>query len=334
MKTAETVVLDYAPGAGIKQALAHARVVPVTDDLAERESCLKKIQGIRSRLLPVEAEASAELAKQERVALEEVGLAKTMNNISHLGEAKLLDPAAFAVRNKDGLPLLAPFSLGSAEATIQSEGNDVLPVCCLNYYRDVKEKLAARNGFLGSLIFPIFAVALAYLFFWLSDLTVSSVLDQTFPASILFGTVLFITAIVAEATEGRLKQGIIFGACFLLLMVLWPIAGLLILGAFSQISFRRLWVASAKFSGMIPASARAKINEAKLCGGFKEIFLLAEVPRWEVRNEPMPMPTLKGDPLTVGFDGERFWLIDAWETTTAEQYVADEFVTKPNDPAV
>ena len=57
---------------------------------------------------------------------------------------------------------------------------------------------------------------------------------------------------------------------------------------------------------------------------FQEIFLLAETPHWDVKLlEPVRIPL--SDPLVVGYDGQKFWLITAFDMTSLEQHIADNY---------
>jgi len=80
---------------------------------------------------------------------------------------------------------------------------------------------------------------------------------------------------------------------------------------------------STKFTGAIPDEVREKIRAAESSGEFDEVMLIAEVPEWKIDQTVVLVP--KGDPLVVGKKGELLWLIDAFDTTPIEEYVAKEF---------
>jgi hypothetical protein len=74
-----------------------------------------------------------------------------------------------------------------------------------------------------------------------------------------------------------------------------------------------LW---ARFSGVIPDHIRERITTVRQ--DFDQILIVAEVPVWQ---QMVP----HGDPLVVGRYGSLFWLVDKFDTTSIEEYVAKEF---------
>lgn len=69
---------------------------------------------------------------------------------------------------------------------------------------------------------------------------------------------------------------------------------------------------AATFNGVIPASTRAKIAEAKKV--FKAIFIMAEP---DLSYEEVQLPI--GDPVVCGWDGQQLWFVDDFETTAVEE---------------
>lgn len=86
---------------------------------------------------------------------------------------------------------------------------------------------------------------------------------------------------------------------------------------------------SAEFMSFIPSDVKARIAEAR--PNFKQLFVIAEVPKWTVteRNAPKPRPRPTADPLVVGFDGVSFWLVAAFDATPLERYIEDEWCVEP-----
>lgn len=77
---------------------------------------------------------------------------------------------------------------------------------------------------------------------------------------------------------------------------------------------------TATFTGVIPETVRGTIrNHAK-----DPVFLLTEVSEWDVRHTAIPVHT---DPLVVVHKYGRLWLIDKFDTTPVEEYIAREFVS-------
>lgn len=75
--------------------------------------------------------------------------------------------------------------------------------------------------------------------------------------------------------------------------------------------------ASVTFSGVIPDDVRRVLVAAK--PRFKDIRVLAEVDRWKVKETEVP--ALNTDPLVIGYDGEEFWLLAAFDITPLEEAV-------------
>jgi len=79
----------------------------------------------------------------------------------------------------------------------------------------------------------------------------------------------------------------------------------------------------AAFSGVIPAETKAKISDAKASMAFTDIRVLAEAD-WTVDVQPAPYYT---DPIVVGLVEDQMWVIDVFDPTPLEDYIAREFTT-------
>lgn len=80
----------------------------------------------------------------------------------------------------------------------------------------------------------------------------------------------------------------------------------------------------AQFAMLIPQNVREEIIRVR--GQFKKIFVVAEVPRWDLKQTVIPRPNK--DPLVVGYDGVNYWLIAAFDPTPLEEYIKMEFCVK------
>ena len=80
----------------------------------------------------------------------------------------------------------------------------------------------------------------------------------------------------------------------------------------------------AQFGMLIPQNVKEQIVRAR--GEFKEIFVVAEAPRWDLKQTAIPRPDK--DPLVVGYDGVNYWLIAAFDPTPLEEYIKAEFCVK------
>lgn len=80
----------------------------------------------------------------------------------------------------------------------------------------------------------------------------------------------------------------------------------------------------AQFAMLIPQAIKEEITRVR--GEFKEMFVVAEVPRWDFKQTAIPRP--HKDPLVVGYDGSNYWLIAAFDPTSLEAYIKAEFCVK------
>jgi hypothetical protein len=90
---------------------------------------------------------------------------------------------------------------------------------------------------------------------------------------------------------------------------------------------------TAEFDGILPKATREKARAAK--EHFDNLYLIVDQQhRWKSRLLPDPTPRAL-DPLLIGElkQGRRrqFFLLDQFDLTEAEQYLADEFATKEDE---
>lgn len=71
------------------------------------------------------------------------------------------------------------------------------------------------------------------------------------------------------------------------------------------------------FTGVLPPEVRATVIAAKR--HFTQVLVLAEVDHWQI--EEREIPAIRTDPLVVGFDGQDFWLIAAFDLTPIEEAI-------------
>ena len=125
--------------------------------------------------------------------------------------------------------------------------------------------------------------------------------------------------------------------------VFFVLVGGWILGAFltyllSEMLLNRIcpWkklIITAEFDGILPKATREKARAAK--DSFDNLYLIVDQQlRWKstLLRDPTPRAL---DPLLIGElkQGRRhqFFLIDQFDLTEAEQYLADEFATKQDE---
>jgi hypothetical protein len=153
-------------------------------------------------------------------------------------------------------------------------------------------------------------------------LTRLSVVLGIFPILILL--VSHTAAMVGAAVPYVILGGWILGA-FLLY-----VPSLFVLNRFCP--WKKL-VITAEFNGILPKEAREKARAAK--DHFDNLYLIVDQQhRWKSLLLPDPRPRVL-DPLLIGElkqgRGRKYYLIDQFELTEAEQYLADEFATKPDE---
>jgi hypothetical protein len=91
-------------------------------------------------------------------------------------------------------------------------------------------------------------------------------------------------------------------------------------------------VITAEFNGILPKEAREKARAAK--DHFDNLYLIVDQQyRWRSILLPDPRPRVL-DPLLIGEleqgRGRKYYVIHQFDLTEAEQYLADEFATKPD----
>jgi hypothetical protein len=90
-------------------------------------------------------------------------------------------------------------------------------------------------------------------------------------------------------------------------------------------------VITAEFNGILPKEAREKARAAK--DHFDNLYIIVDQQhRWKSVLLPDPKPPVL-DPILIGElkqgRGRKFFVIHQFDLTEAEQYLADEFATKP-----
>jgi hypothetical protein len=128
----------------------------------------------------------------------------------------------------------------------------------------------------------------------------------------------------AALAPGALLLGASFGATLLV--------GLLLSAGFINRAYPPQTLSlSASFEGLLPAATRAKALRAR--AHFDQLYLVVDQQqRWQSALLPVPASVLL-DPLLVGERREhfrsRYYLIDQFDLTQAEDYLASEFLQVP-----
>jgi hypothetical protein len=128
---------------------------------------------------------------------------------------------------------------------------------------------------------------------------------------------------VREAVPIVLVGGWVLGAFFIYLL------GLLVL---NQVCPWKKLVLTAEFNGLLPKETREKARAAK--EQFDKLYLVVDQQRrWKSVLLPDPSPRIL-DPLLIGElqqdSVRKYYLIDQFDLTEAEQYLTDEFAVRPD----
>jgi hypothetical protein len=117
-----------------------------------------------------------------------------------------------------------------------------------------------------------------------------------------------------------------------------PLATAILIHLASQLVLNRLaprkkLVLTGDFDGLLPRRVRERARAAK--SHFDHLYLIVDQQqRWKSVLLPDPVPRLL-DPLLIAERKEgrrrKFYLVDQFDLTGAEQYLADEFASKTND---
>jgi hypothetical protein len=218
--------------------------------------------------------------------------------LAEFPDAQVLDPSVFGWRDKKGFPRLAPFSPKSDTVVFVGTRlfSEHFPHSLKGYYKDIAPRL--RNSY--------------------------QELPGDFPMYFIgSGIVGLVLSVVVWCISAFFGQDLPMRWFFLSSL------GSLILGVLLPEPQGLSYRIEAQFSGLVPDTVRQVIRRAEQCSGFKEVFILAEVSVWKKSLEPAPVMSRHPDPLVVGFDGARYWLLAKFDVTTLEQAVSDEFASKP-----
>lgn len=292
----------------------------------------------QSGMLPIEADASGKVQREITKVLNETDVKGVLKRFP---DAKLLDTSAFTMRRSDtGLPILAPFSLESADVSMGrgKEGFSFgFPNSLKSFYKDVDRTINGRRSEKIKMT-TLVAFDLCALILWAVGW------HQIGAGTGLWNWVWFslgvIVPIVAAVILGwfLLQEDImpedeLIGSAraHLLTPLSLPALGaMIVLGLLDDHSelFNAREI-SARFGGILPEEVRALSFRARNSALFDEVFILAEVPKWQIKDTGTPLLSRDGDPLLIGHEGGRFWLLAAFDVTPVEEYVAREYATNP-----
>lgn len=258
--------------------------------------------------------AKAKKLKAQLFGIEAKAAQKVEERISELGEEhkrlKLIQKSGtkypevslevLNMRHANGLPKFALFALSSPTFEINSRDpifgtismEPALPAELARCYKDVPQTL--RN--LGQKLLKLYEKR------WFASLVLA------------VGVLLFCSPIVlfSEDSRGRFPP-------YSILIALVSCVPILISAGLSLRRSRLFFSISAEYDGLMPAPVREKVREAK--DDFDQIFVLSEVSEWQIEKVVQPVR----DPLVLGWQGGRLFLIADYDTTPTEEYVKKEF---------
>lgn len=79
------------------------------------------------------------------------------------------------------------------------------------------------------------------------------------------------------------------------------------------------------FEGLIPADVKQQIVETQ--PHFKQLYVVAEAGKWDLKQSA---PIRRADPLLVGWDTCRLWILASFDTTPIEKYIESQALQKFN----
>jgi hypothetical protein len=263
---------------------------------------LERLVEARASMLPAEAAARSDL-ESRIVELERRGRAEQKGR--RLG-LSILSPEIFQWK-KNNLPAFAVFDItGDGECVISTDpAQEKIPTSVKAFYQQVLPQALTNRvqAFFTKHFKAIWCI---------SALIVEACYFYTAQAS-------------TSVTWGRFVLGLILGIlasfCASLMCLIVLIAGWTLFARESQTT------AFARFDGLIPQPVKQKIKFFQ--SEFKEILIVAEA-NWTLSQEKQALrvPAVC-DPLVVGWDGDYFWLIDRFDTSTVERLASDEFAVRP-----
>lgn len=252
----------------------------------------KRLQELERRLTALHAKHDGmfELEKDTKTKLGEkiAGFEKEKTRLTLPDKYPHLDPAVLAWRDEKGFPKFALFHLDDDETYISSKKGIPYPESLKKYYTDVYDRLVGK----------VEKKKTASIFAGLS-ICIASIAGVSM-AITYYG--------LGHFDPFSLVPGLIVGMFLGLFGILTTQS---ILGDTVEIS--------ARYNGAIPDATRAKIKLAEKDFGLQNIFILSDV-SWVQK-------TTYTDPLVIGLKDGNLWLIDAFETTPSEEYIAQEFTT-------
>jgi hypothetical protein len=289
-------------------------------DVQEGKARVSRLKEKRRCLLGIEQVAADALREQEDESHTKVAdlrrTSKLRKKMSETKGAKILSLDAFRLRNRDGSPKLAVFSLKHPDFTISTEEYGLLDNPGNGRLADIVGYALIIATFIGSIAFFEMMFHWGRIgWFWEG----------------LVGGVAGVVAVVLECLIMFDLAGWIYHKTHD--AWLWPILPKEMASCYEDVietlrekkrvmgSKKGLeWKAS--YRGVIPDEVKGKIKQARRI--FKQVFIVAEPEKWSLEKVTYP----PGDPLVVGWDGKLLWLVDSFDTTPLEEYVKLEYATK------
>lgn len=273
-----------------------------------------QVKLVQSKLFGIENQTSRELdlvvAREERMQ----SLAK-INDFAADNQVGILDHTVLDWRDRDGMPLLVPFSIGSDEFSIRTsiwslENSDVtwgsksVPGFIRKHYHDVFDKLRQpiNRSFFGRQIT------------W--DDSVSGIIVFVSGMVAILGLVFWLATSLLEGFSW-------LSTSWLILVALGSIVGIPFIRVIGDKKYASR--KTAVFDGVIPDDARSLIQSKQAV--FDGIIILAEASGWQTEITKLP----RVDPLILGYKFNQLFYIGKFDPVTlTESFVAKEFAANPS----
>lgn len=244
-------------------------------------------------LFPVEQREGSSLIVEEQRLNKEINRLRLRQFLLER-QSRVLEPGALKLRNNQGLPQMALFTLENSTSRLTymsaagwlSLGPLSLPENYLDVYDDIAGKMA--------------------------EVIANTLRKEKRKAMFLSLPALMFLVSTGKLVLGDSHSGVVWSSLLTGITCLFFIFFLqTVLRIVDGLSLCH----SVTWSGLIPPTARRLIAEMKALGA--PVFLLAEVEEWGT--------VIKRDPLILTTDGKQFYIVDSFETTGLEEHLKLEW---------
>lgn len=271
-------------------------------------------KAVQAKLFGIEQQARQEL--EQIIQTEEAQRRQVeINRFAAQKQVGIVDNSVLDWRDKDGMPLLVPFSLKSPEFSIHDNrrvpldsgvkwGQDLVPSFIGQHYHDVLNKLhqPIDGHFFG---YPVNWSEAPCSFYSALSAVVS-----------LFSFGVWLSIAVTKGISAGMSLLLVLTALVMVMAI-----QLFMLSGETKYASRKTTV----FGGMIPDDARELISSK--VADFDGIIILAEAKSWITEVTVLS----RVDPLILGYKYDQLFYLGKFDPVSpTESFVAQEFVIKPS----